>query len=146
MEECYHFANQTALTGLFENLNSMANPISSLIEYLRSARAELEKVTWPSRQDTLRYSLLVVAVSVIMAAFFAAIDFGLGQVTTTLLAKRSATSASSTQTQQPVVPDLQPIEGVDTNGNTVPLNVTPLNDNANTNGGVTITPDTGTKK
>jgi preprotein translocase subunit SecE len=117
----------------------MANPITSVLEYFRSARAELEKVTWPSRQDTLRYSLLVVAVSLIVAAFFAAIDFGLGQATTVLLAKHA--SSTSTQSQQPVVPDIQPIEGVDANGNSVPLEVTPLNQNGTANGNVTITPD-----
>jgi len=123
----------------------MANPISSLNTYIRSAIAELQKVTWPSRQDTLRYSLLVVAVSVIMAAFFAAIDFGLGQATTYLLAKRNTPAVTASSTQ-PVVPDLQPIEGVDANGNSVPVKVTPLNDSANRNGGVTITPDSGTPK
>jgi len=121
----------------------MANPISSLINYLRSARAELQKVTWPSRQDTLRYSLLVVAVSLIMAAFFAAIDFGLGKLTTTLLAKRNVTATSSTQ---PVVPDLVPIEGIDANGNSVPVQVTPLNDGDTKGGAFTVTPPDGTKK
>jgi preprotein translocase subunit SecE len=122
----------------------MANPISSLIDYLRSARAELEKVTWPSRQDTLRYSLLVVAVSIIMACFFAAIDFGLGQITTTLLAKRAATNASSTQTQQPAatVPDLQPIQAVDANGKSVPVQVTPINNDGSQGSTFQITPTT----
>jgi preprotein translocase SecE subunit len=118
----------------------MANPISSLNTYIRSAIAELQKVSWPSRQDTLRYSLLVVAVSAIMAGFFAAIDFGLGQATTYLLAKRNAPAVTASSTQ-PVVPDFAPVEGIDANGNSVPVQVTPLN-NSGSNG-VTINPGAG---
>ncbi|MEI7512600.1 MAG: preprotein translocase subunit SecE [Candidatus Uhrbacteria bacterium] len=117
----------------------MTNPLTSLISYLRSAKAELQKVAWPSRQDTLRYSLLVVGASAVMAAFFAAIDLGLGQTTTFLLARRGATQNTATSTQ-PVAPEFTPIEGIDANGNSVPLKVTPLNEGGNAQGGVTVTP------
>jgi len=55
----------------------MKNPISWLIRYFREAKEELAKVTWPTRATTLRYSLLVIAVSVGTAAFFAGLDWAL---------------------------------------------------------------------
>ena len=51
------------------------NPILWGIRYLREVKEELEKVAWPTRADVLRYSGLVVAVSVGMAVFFAALDW-----------------------------------------------------------------------
>jgi preprotein translocase subunit SecE len=101
----------------------MANPISVAFNYIRSAKAELEKVTWPSRDEVIRYSTLVIVSCVIMAAFFAALDLGLNQGVTTLLNRRPA---ATTPAASPIVPDLQPgIEAVDADGNPVNVQVTP---------------------
>lgn len=122
----------------------MKNPISQLLEYFRSSKAELEKVTWPTRKETLRYSSLVVGVSIAMAVFFATLDFGLGHVVDLVLANQPT---ETSPTNQPIVPDLEPIgsnevptvEGVDAEGNIIPLEVTPipLDDNE---GGITVSP------
>ncbi len=116
----------------------MTNPISSLITYVRSSKAELEKVNWPSRQETIRYSLLVVAVSVAMAGFFAALDFGLGQGVDLALKGRAPSEAAPAE--QPAVPDLTPVEATDANGNPVNVKVTPIPINGNDQGGFTVTP------
>ncbi len=50
------------------------NPLSN---YLRESREELRKVAWPSRKTVVRDTLIVVGISVIMAAFFGLLDFGL---------------------------------------------------------------------
>lgn len=55
----------------------MTNPLKPVTSYLRESKEELEKVTWPSRKDTVRYSILVIAVSVAMGAFFAGLDWSL---------------------------------------------------------------------
>ncbi len=47
------------------------------VSYFRESKEELEKVTWPTRQETIRYSILVVIVSVFMAFFFASLDWAL---------------------------------------------------------------------
>ena len=70
--------------------------VSSIVNYLRSSRAELQKVTWPSRKDTIRYSALVLSVSIVVAAFFAALDYGLGSLVTAAFSGRQAA-----QTEQP---------------------------------------------
>ena len=102
----------------------MANPISYAFNYLRSAKAELEKVTWPSREEVARYSALVIVSCVVLAAFFAALDIGLSQGVTALLNNRQGTTQAPAT--NPIVPDLQSgIEAVDANGNPVDVQVTP---------------------
>jgi preprotein translocase subunit SecE len=90
------------------------NIVKRFTEYLQSSKTELEKVTWPSRKDTIRYSSLVLAVSVIVAIFFAGIDLGLSRLVTAMLQGRTDTTTETPveTTQEPVVPglDLQPIE------------------------------------
>lgn len=72
---------------------------TSLVDYFKSSKAELEKVTWPSRQETLRYSTLVLGISVIVAAFFASLDFGLNRVVEVALEKKLAAPAQTKETQ-----------------------------------------------
>ena len=55
----------------------MKNPLKAAAQYFRESKEELEKVTWPTRQTTIRYSLLVVAVSVGVGLLFAGLDSGL---------------------------------------------------------------------
>lgn len=48
-----------------------------LTRYILESREELKKVSWPSRQQITRDTLVVIGISVAVAAFFGAIDFGL---------------------------------------------------------------------
>jgi len=48
-----------------------------LITYIKESKEELKKVSWPSRQQVVRDTLVVIGISVAVAAFFGAIDFGL---------------------------------------------------------------------
>lgn len=52
----------------------MANRI---ISYIRESRDELKKVIWPSRPETIKYTLLVIGISLGVALFLGAVDFGL---------------------------------------------------------------------
>jgi len=45
-----------------------------IVRYFRETRAELRKVVWPSRKETTRLSLIVVAVTVLMSAGLGLID------------------------------------------------------------------------
>ncbi len=62
------------------------NPVT---RYFREAKMELEKVVWPSRKETIGYTLIVIGVSVGLAAFLAAVDFGLSKVVEMLIASKS---------------------------------------------------------
>jgi preprotein translocase subunit SecE len=57
------------------NETAKANIFVRLWRYLRESKEELEKVSWPSKKDTFRYSLIVIALSIILAAFFAGFDY-----------------------------------------------------------------------
>lgn len=51
------------------------NPLVWLFRYVREAREEMGKITWPSQADTIKYSALVIAISVVIAAFFGGLDW-----------------------------------------------------------------------
>ncbi len=52
----------------------MKNPII----FLGEVKQELHKVQWPSKVQTMRYSLLVVAISIAMAIYLGAWDYIFG--------------------------------------------------------------------
>lgn len=51
--------------------------ISGPIQFFRDVRAEMGKVIWPSRRDTIRYTVTVIVFSLVIAAILGAADFGL---------------------------------------------------------------------
>lgn len=52
----------------------MGQYISRVISYFREVRQELKKVNWPSRQDTLWHTAIVIAASVVIAIFLGGLD------------------------------------------------------------------------
>ncbi len=69
--------------------------VHHVIQYIRASRAELEKVSWPSRRETVRYSALVIAVSVIVAAFFGLLDGGLNKIVQAVVTRTPAADTSA---------------------------------------------------
>ena len=49
----------------------------SLLTYFKEVRIEMAKVTWPTREQTIRLTLIVILISVLVAAFVGALDWGL---------------------------------------------------------------------
>jgi preprotein translocase subunit SecE len=54
----------------------MANPI----QFVKEAWSELRKVVWPTKRDTIRITLAVIVLSLVVAAFLGGIDFGLTEL------------------------------------------------------------------
>ncbi len=50
----------------------------NLVKFARDVRAEAGKTTWPSRKETLQTTGLVLAMVVITAFFFLAVDQTIG--------------------------------------------------------------------
>lgn len=50
--------------------------MNKLVTYLRDSFEELKKVTWPTRKQTINYSLAVVALSILVAVFIGGLDYG----------------------------------------------------------------------
>ncbi len=46
-----------------------------LVRYLKETRAELRKVTWPTRREATNLTLIVLAVTFVMAVLLGAVDF-----------------------------------------------------------------------
>jgi preprotein translocase subunit SecE len=45
------------------------------LAYIKSARTELKKVTWPTRKQTLNYTLLIIGISLGVALFLGLLDY-----------------------------------------------------------------------
>jgi len=44
-------------------------------EFLKDVKIELKKVSWPTRQETIKLTGVVILISVILAAFLGLLDF-----------------------------------------------------------------------
>lgn len=89
------------------------NIIQSLTDYLRDSKSELEKVSWPSKTDTIRYSTLVVVVSLVVAGFFASLDYGLDTVVAAALNQKTSAEATQPAEQVPTTDNPSLVPGLD---------------------------------
>ena len=64
--------------------NVVVRFFQSVREYLKDTRSELSKVTWLTREDTLRLTYIVLIVTAVSAAALGAISFLFGWLTTQL--------------------------------------------------------------
>lgn len=51
-----------------------------LVQYIRETRAELRKVVWPTREEAINLTAIVVGTIVVMSAFFGVVDYILTQL------------------------------------------------------------------
>lgn len=51
------------------------NGLEALRRYFRESRIELRKVTWPSREQTVNLTVVVVVVCVAIALFLGSVDY-----------------------------------------------------------------------
>ncbi len=58
-----------------------------LMQYFRETRAELRKVVWPTREEAINLTGIVVGTIVAMSIFFGAIDYLLTQLFKFLIAR-----------------------------------------------------------
>ncbi len=66
---------------------SKPNVFQRLGKYFKDVRAEVKRVVWPTRDDVLNSSLVVVVMLIIMTAFVAIVDFATNAVIIDFLAK-----------------------------------------------------------
>ncbi len=57
----------------------------SFIQYLKDTKAELSHVSWPTRKQTLVYTLLVITLSAFVAVYLGVFDYVLEQILAKLL-------------------------------------------------------------
>jgi len=53
------------------NLKNLPNKI---VTFLKEVRLEMKKVNWPTRQETIKYTLIIIGISVAVAIFLGGLD------------------------------------------------------------------------
>lgn len=48
--------------------------IKALVNYFKAVKGELLKVSWPTKEETVRLTLVVIVLSVIFASFIGLLD------------------------------------------------------------------------
>lgn len=106
---------------------------NSITEYFRTSKEELEKVSWPSREATIRYGTLIIVGSVLAALFFGALDFGLSRLVQVTIGSRAQTTNTPPTSEPPTTEpttavEVAPgtLEATDASGNKVNLDVKAL--------------------
>ncbi len=61
--------------------------MAKFIAFLQEARSELMRVNWPNKETIIRYTTLVIAMSVAVALFLGTLDYFFGYLVETLLLK-----------------------------------------------------------
>ncbi|MCX6760852.1 MAG: preprotein translocase subunit SecE [Candidatus Nealsonbacteria bacterium] len=51
---------------------SIPNKITT---FLKEVRLEMKKVNWPSREETTKYTLIVIGVSLVVAIYLGGLDY-----------------------------------------------------------------------
>lgn len=49
--------------------------MNKVIAFLKDAKAELMKVNWPTKQQTINYTVTVIGISVAVALFLGGLDY-----------------------------------------------------------------------
>ena len=57
-----------------EIIQEVPKPDNRLVRYLKETRAELRKVSWPTRQQATNLTIIVLAVTIVMAIFLGVVD------------------------------------------------------------------------
>ena len=57
-----------------EIIQEAPKPDNRLVRYLKETRAELRKVSWPTRQQATNLTIIVLAVTIVMAIFLGVVD------------------------------------------------------------------------
>jgi len=60
--------------------------LNRLMSYIYESRQELQRVNWPSKNETIHLTLVVIGVSLLIAAFLGALDFVLKYILGLMLA------------------------------------------------------------
>jgi len=55
-------------------MNIAAIP-NKIVSFLKEVRLEMKKVNWPSRQETIKYTLIVIGVCLAVAIYLGGLDF-----------------------------------------------------------------------
>ena len=61
--------------------------MANLFRFLQEAKVELHKVNWPNRETIIKYTMLVIVMSLIVAVFLGGLDYFFSYLVETFLLK-----------------------------------------------------------
>ena len=70
---------------MLESTTFYMNIFSKVTKYLREVRSEMTKVTWPTRGQTVKMTLMVIVVSVVIGVFIGSLDILLSRIAGAIL-------------------------------------------------------------
>ncbi|MBI3794896.1 MAG: preprotein translocase subunit SecE [Nitrospinae bacterium] len=56
------------------------SPVEQAVLFVKEARNELKKVTWPSRKETTGITWVVIATSFVMSIYLGVVDYFLAEI------------------------------------------------------------------
>ncbi len=59
--------------------------MNKALDFLKEVREELNKVVWPSREQTIKLTTVVILVTIVVGVFIGGLDFLLAKLTTLIL-------------------------------------------------------------
>jgi len=77
--------------------------MNKLVTYIKEAMAEMKKVVWPTKKQTINYSIIVVALSIGTAVFFGFLDYVFSNGLEALLDRPAEVPAAPAPTDAGVV-------------------------------------------
>jgi len=54
---------------------NISGSINKGLTFLKEVRLEIRKINWPTRQETIKYTFIVIGVCFVVAAFLGSLDF-----------------------------------------------------------------------
>ena len=54
--------------------------MKKLITFVKEAKAELVKVNWPTKKQTINYTLIVIGISLAVAVFLGGLDYFFAEI------------------------------------------------------------------
>jgi len=57
--------------------------VKKIVIFLKEVKMEMKKVNWPTKKETIRYTLIVIGISIAVAIYLGGLDF----IFTTILNK-----------------------------------------------------------
>jgi preprotein translocase subunit SecE len=72
--------SQVAAAKVKKNTSQVSKPKKRRFTFFTDIIGELKKVVWPTRQETLRLSLIVIGLCLIVGIFLGLVDYGFSEL------------------------------------------------------------------
>ena len=61
-------------------MDKVKQTFERIVQFLKEAKVELKKVTWPTSKQTLASTSVVIIVVIVVSIFLGIVDFGLAKI------------------------------------------------------------------